>query len=57
MANADMHNSPEVVDRPGAWREIRDPRLEDPVTLWAENDALKAELAPMKASVSSRSKL
>lgn len=55
MMNTDMHNSPEVVDRPRAWREIRNPELEDAATLRAQNAALKAELAALRAAASSHS--
>jgi hypothetical protein len=57
MMNVSLHNSPGVVDRPGAWRQIREP-TSDPgelqgaavLALRTENDALKAEVAALRAA-------
>ena len=49
MMNTSMHNNAEVIDRQGAWRQIRQPELKDSAALRMENEALKAELAALKA--------
>ena len=57
MMNTSMHNRADIIDRQGAWQQIRPPEIEDSATLRTENEALKAELAALKAKASAATRV
>ena len=50
MMNTSMYNRAEILDRQGAWREIKPPKLDDITALRMENEALRTELATLNAT-------
>lgn len=52
MMNTSMYNTPDVIDRQGAWRDIQVPEIEDITALRVQNEALKAKLVELQASAS-----